>query len=487
MEFNKPSPLKMTGNLIDNFKMFKQEFQIFFDATECHMKKEATQVAILLNLLGPDGLKVYNTLKVKNETVCKILNALESYCISRKNEIMGQYLFFTRNQGAEEPFENFYTDLKQLIKTCGFDQFEEKLLRIQIVLGISNKDVQTSLLREYPPLERMVNHWRAPEQTKLNRKVIRENNTTSKSLFNIEINQKPKYRTNSNGRSTQESNSKSDSRQLIKTCGFDQFKEKLLRIQIVLGISNKDVQTSLLREYLPLERAVNHWRAPEQTKRNRKVIQENNTTSKSLFNIEISQKPKYGRNSNGRSTQESNSKSDSKGVKIPVKWLDFTPYSLIVCNTFLPFKTPLDSKYRVPMRHIFKTNMLFSSMAEKKVDLGLWIDLTNSNRYYDPLEVINNNCRYVKLPLAGRGIPPTCKEVESFLDICWDFVNSNPNLYIGVHCTRGLNRTGFLIVAWLIEVLHYTVNSALQEFAAARPPGITRQSYIDELYHRYED
>ncbi|VVC26083.1 Hypothetical protein CINCED_3A000567 [Cinara cedri] len=313
MEFNKPSPLKMTGNLIDNFKMFKQEFQIFFDATECHMKKEATQVAILLNLLGPDGLKVYNTLKVKNETVCEILNALECYCISRKNEIMGQYLFFTRNQGAEEPFENFYTDLKQLIKTCGFDQFEEKLLRIQIVLGISNKDVQTSLLMEDLPLERVVNECRAAEQTESNRRVIREDNT--KLLFNMETSQKPKYGTNSNGRSTQESNSMSDSRQLIKTCGFDQFKEKLLRIQIVLGISNNDVQTSLLREYPPLERAVNHWRAPEQTKLNRKVIRENNTTSKSLFNIEINQKPKYRTNSNGRSTQESNSKSGYKDVK----------------------------------------------------------------------------------------------------------------------------------------------------------------------------
>lgn len=47
MEFNKPEPLKMTGNLAENFKNFRQQLQIYFDATESHSKKEATQVAIL--------------------------------------------------------------------------------------------------------------------------------------------------------------------------------------------------------------------------------------------------------------------------------------------------------------------------------------------------------------------------------------------------------------------------------------------------------
>ncbi|VVC46072.1 Hypothetical protein CINCED_3A006435 [Cinara cedri] len=363
MEFSKPSPLKMTGNLIENFKIFKQELQIFFDATECHMTKEATQVTILLNLLGSDGLKVYNALKVKNETVCEILNALESYCISRTNEIMEHYLFFTRNQGADEPFENFYTDLKQLIKTCGFDQFEEKLLRIQIVLGISNKDVQTSLLMEDLSLERVVNECRAAEQTENNRKVIQGDNTNL--LFNVETSQKPKYGTNSNGRSTQESNSMSDLGQLIKTSGPDQCDDELLKTQIMPGISNKDEETSLLREDLPLKRVFNRSYGRKKTKNNRKVIQGDNTNL--LFNVETSQKPKYGTNSNSQSIQKSNAKSDSKRLKIPVKWSCYTPYSSVVCNIFLPFKTPLDSKYRVPMRHIFKTDMLFLSMAEIKV------------------------------------------------------------------------------------------------------------------------
>ncbi|VVC29362.1 Protein-tyrosine phosphatase-like,Dual specificity phosphatase, catalytic domain,Tyrosine [Cinara cedri] len=175
----------------------------------------------------------------------------------------------------------------------------------------------------------------------------------------------------------------------------------------------------------------------------------------------------------------------STKLKVPEKWIEFAPNSTIICNKFVAFKTPLDSKYKTPVRYRFNTGMLFSTMAKMKVNLGLWIDLTNSNRYYDQSEVTNNNCSYVKLPLMGHGIPPTYEEVDSFLDICSNFVDSNPNLHIGVHCTHGLNRTGFLIVACMVKVLHYDVKRALHEFATARPPGIYRQSYIDELYCRY--
>ncbi|KAL4104445.1 hypothetical protein QTP88_019746 [Uroleucon formosanum] len=98
MEFNKPDSLKMTGNLAENFKNFEQQLQIYFDATEIHTKKEATQVAILLNLLGSDGLKMYNTLKIPIKTVFVILKTLEAYCIPKRNETMELYKFFTRKQ-----------------------------------------------------------------------------------------------------------------------------------------------------------------------------------------------------------------------------------------------------------------------------------------------------------------------------------------------------------------------------------------------------
>jgi protein-tyrosine phosphatase len=40
--------------------------------------------------------------------------------------------------------------------------------------------------------------------------------------------------------------------------------------------------------------------------------------------------------------------------------------------------------------------------------------------------------------------------------------------YLGVHCTHGFNRTGFMIITYLIEELHFNVTSAITHFAAAR-------------------
>lgn len=83
------------------------------------------------------------------------------------------------------------------IRTCELDQCEDKPLRTQIILGISNKDIQTSLLREDLSLENVViNHCRAVKQTEFNRRVIQENNT--KLLYQIGSNQKRKQTINLN-------------------------------------------------------------------------------------------------------------------------------------------------------------------------------------------------------------------------------------------------------------------------------------------------
>lgn len=186
MEFNKPEPLKMTGNLAENFKNFRQQLQIYFDATESHSKKEATQVAILLNLLGSDGLKIYNTLKIPNNTVFEILKALEAYCIPRRNETMELYKFFTRKQLDGEEFDKYYADLRELVKSCELDNCEDKLLKTQIILGISDKELQARLLREELTLEKTVKYCQIMEQSEVNRKLIQED---TKTLLNIEAEQ----------------------------------------------------------------------------------------------------------------------------------------------------------------------------------------------------------------------------------------------------------------------------------------------------------
>jgi len=54
-----------------------------------------------------------------------------------------------------------------------------------------------------------------------------------------------------------------------------------------------------------------------------------------------------------------------------------------------------------------------------------------------------------------------------------------------VHCHYGYNRTGFFIASYLIEKEGYRCEDALDEFAAAKPPGIKHDHFIDTLFMRY--
>lgn len=118
--------------------------------------------------------------------------------------------------------------------------------------------------------------------------------------------------------------------------------------------------------------------------------------------------------------------------------------------------------------------------------LGLWVDLTNTKRFYDRKVVEERGAQYFKLNCRGHGETPSSEQTHSFIQIVDDFINEHPFDIIAVHCTHGFNRTGFLIVSYLVERLDFGVEAALATFAKARPPGIYKQDYINELFRRYE-
>jgi len=113
LEFNRTNGLCLEGNLSENFKLFKQEIEVYFKATETNKKDKDVQASRLLNLMGHDGLKLYNTIKKDGEELVKtILESLEEYCIPKTNEIIKYFNFFIRKQHDGEQFDVRYIDLK---------------------------------------------------------------------------------------------------------------------------------------------------------------------------------------------------------------------------------------------------------------------------------------------------------------------------------------------------------------------------------------
>jgi len=146
-------------------------------ATETNTKSKEVQVARLLNLLGPDGLKLYNSFKIDDVTVENMFKSLEEYCVPRrKNEVMEHYKYFNRKQSEGEPFDKFYADLRELIKSCSFGETEDALLCTQVVLGIYDKELQSKLLREDLSLTKVIKYCQVVEQAEANCRLVQKEN-----------------------------------------------------------------------------------------------------------------------------------------------------------------------------------------------------------------------------------------------------------------------------------------------------------------------
>lgn len=111
--------------------------------------------------------------------------------------------------------------------------------------------------------------------------------------------------------------------------------------------------------------------------------------------------------------------------------------------------------------------------------------MTNTDRFYPRDQIEEDGTRYVKILCRGHGEAPNAEQVKIFIRICEQFMEHNPDDIIGVHCTHGFNRSGYLICAFLTAVWDWDITAALTHFAKLRPPGIYKQDYINSLCQIY--
>ncbi|XP_003748458.1 mRNA-capping enzyme [Galendromus occidentalis] len=177
-------------------------------------------------------------------------------------------------------------------------------------------------------------------------------------------------------------------------------------------------------------------------------------------------------------------------LALPDRWLHCPKIGSIVEDIFVPFKTPLDERFgvNIPSDGLrWEPKDVFSFSKLRKLEIGAVVDLTNSARYYKPDSFARNNIHVEKIACRGHDESPDEEATARFIDFCSKFRASNPHRRIGVHCTHGFNRTGFLICAYLVEHENWDVRAAVAVFAKARKPGIYKQDYMDDLIKRYGD
>ena len=175
-------------------------------------------------------------------------------------------------------------------------------------------------------------------------------------------------------------------------------------------------------------------------------------------------------------------------VKNLQKWQSVEPCSEPIAGVFRAMKTmrEIDDTH-CPVEFVKKYG--YKNLAD---GVAMVVDISHESPVYDKSGLENGGVEYHKLPTVSK-LPPTADEVEHFISLI-DRLRQSPLFgqenhgrrpTVAVHCHYGYNRTGTLVICYLVERLNYKLQEALDEFAEKRPPGIKHQHFVNELFVRY--
>eukprot|EP01025_Chloroclados_australasicus_P030242 TRINITY_DN3034_c0_g2_i1.p1 TRINITY_DN3034_c0_g2~~TRINITY_DN3034_c0_g2_i1.p1 ORF type:complete len:363 (-),score=41.64 TRINITY_DN3034_c0_g2_i1:2803-3891(-) len=157
---------------------------------------------------------------------------------------------------------------------------------------------------------------------------------------------------------------------------------------------------------------------------------------------------------------------------------------------FIPMKTPFSKKIvnqiniQQPkiMPHILTVEVLLMEQRSLGREVGMIFDLTDHECLY--AQDIPEEIEYQQVRLVAKQFPDL-ESIRLVPKISTEFWHRNPDKYIAIHCAYGLNRTGFVLCSYLIEMFDMSVQEALDHFQIARSPGIRHEKFIQELHLRY--
>uniref|UniRef100_A0A224YYK9 Rna/rnp complex 1 interacting phosphatase n=1 Tax=Rhipicephalus zambeziensis TaxID=60191 RepID=A0A224YYK9_9ACAR len=166
---------------------------------------------------------------------------------------------------------------------------------------------------------------------------------------------------------------------------------------------------------------------------------------------------------------------------VPDRWLDYSDVGGVVPGTrFIAFKVPLRESIcsRVPASKRFTPHELLQRIQ----GLGLVIDLTCTNRYYDPDSLVTRGILHAKIMCVGQQIPSDGVVSDFFRAVDAFLADpANDGKLVGVHCTHGVNRTGYLVCKYMIEKLSIAPATAIEQFQNARGHKFDRDEYVSDL------
>lgn len=147
-----PDTMSWEGSLAENWRFFKQKFDLFLKASRSTKESSEFKTALLLSCIGDRALKIYNNFSFasteSNQDFTTVINKFEAYFNPEKNVTYERHIFLSRNKKPYETMEEYITDLRDLSSTCDFGTLTDSLITSKLILGLKDDtDLQNQLIR----------------------------------------------------------------------------------------------------------------------------------------------------------------------------------------------------------------------------------------------------------------------------------------------------------------------------------------------------
>ncbi|XP_075527628.1 uncharacterized protein LOC142559838 [Dermacentor variabilis] len=133
---------------------YVERLEMFCEANK--IAKEEQKRAVLLSCCGEEAYGLIVTLvkpaRPTTATYEEIKTAVRKHLHPRPSELYARFLFYKRNQAAEESVADYVTALRKLAEDCGFGDVQlpmDIMMRDRFVCGLQNEAVQQRLLAEH--------------------------------------------------------------------------------------------------------------------------------------------------------------------------------------------------------------------------------------------------------------------------------------------------------------------------------------------------
>lgn len=161
----------------------------------------------------------------------------------------------------------------------------------------------------------------------------------------------------------------------------------------------------------------------------------------------------------------------------------------VIGNVFVALKTPIDPQWddKIALLDRFRLLDFLREQRKKQREFSLVINLTNTNKYYtwDPAQVAAagfDNIEFWHCKIPGRRVPES-EEIEEVIAKIDESLYRHPEKKIAIHCTHGVNRTGFFVIAYLTlgKKMFGSLHAAQKHFEECRGERMKRDYLLEGL------